>query len=152
MKANTRLFGEIEIEEEKIIKMEQGMIGFPDLKHFTLIFDSEREEKSGIMWLQSMDEGDVAIPVMTPSDLIPDYNPLVNNELLESLDVTPDNMFVLVTLTVPRNIEDISVNLKAPVVINTDSNRGCQIIVEDDYDVRHKIYDLIKDSKEKAGE
>jgi len=39
MKANTRLFGEIDIDEEKIITLENGMIGFPDLRKFTLIFD-----------------------------------------------------------------------------------------------------------------
>ncbi len=153
MKAKTRLFGEIEIEKEKIITMEQGIIGFPDLKHFTIVFDVESEEKSGIMWLQSMDDGDVSMPVMVPSDLISDYNPTVNNELLEPLgDLTPDNTYVLVTVTVPEKIEDISINLKAPIIVNTDTNKGCQLIVEDDYAVRHKIYDLIKDGKGKAGE
>ena len=153
MKANTRLFGEIEIEEGKIIVMEQGIIGFPNLTHFTLIFDAERKEKSGIMWLQSMDDGEVAMPVLVPSDLIADYNPSVNNELLEGLgELTPENTYLLVTVTVPREIEEISVNLKAPIVINMDTNKGCQLIVEEDYAVRHKIYDLIKDGKEKAGE
>lgn len=153
MRAKTRLFGEIEIEDEKIIQIDQGMIGFPDLKHFTLIFDSEREEKSVIMWLQSMDDGDIAIPVAVPADLLPEYNPTVDSELLENLGtLTPENTYVLVTVTVPKNIEDISVNLKAPIVINTDSSKGCQLIVEDDYAVRYKIYDLIKDGKKKAGE
>lgn len=36
MKATTRLFGEIEIGEEKIVTIEQGIIGFPNLNHFTL--------------------------------------------------------------------------------------------------------------------
>ena len=153
MKAKTRLFGEIEIEDEKIIQIDQGIIGFPDLRHFTLIFDADREEKSVIMWLQSMDDGDIAIPAAVPADLLPDYNPTVDNELLESLGtLTPENTYVLVTVTVPRNIEDISVNLKAPIVINTDTNKGCQLIVEDDYAVRYKIYDLIKDGKKKVGE
>lgn len=153
MKANTRLFGEIEIQDEKIIQLDQGMIGFPELKHFTLIFDSDREEKSVIMWLQSMDDGDIAIPVIVPAELLPDYNPTVDNELLENLGtLTPENTYVLVTVTVPKDIEDISVNLKAPIVINTDTNKGCQLIVEDDYAVRYKIYDLIKDGKKKAGE
>lgn len=153
MRAKTRLFDEIEIEDEKIIQMEQGIIGFPGLKHFTLIFDSEREEKSPIMWLQSMDDGDVAIPVIVPGDLIPEYNPTVNNDLLEALgELNAENTYVLVTVRVPRDIEDISVNLKAPIIINTDTNKGCQLIVEDDYAVRHKIYDLMKDGKEKAGE
>jgi flagellar assembly factor FliW len=153
MKAKTRLFGEIEIEDEKIIQIDQGIIGFPELRHFTLIFDADREEKSVIMWLQSMDDGDIAIPAAVPADLLPDYNPTVDNELLESLGtLTPENTYVLVTVTVPRNIEDISVNLKAPIVINTDTNKGCQLIVEDDYAVRYKIYDLIKDGKKKVGE
>lgn len=153
MKATTRLFGEIEIGEEKIVTMEQGIIGFPNLNHFTLIFDSEKEEKSGIMWLQSLDDGEVAIPVLVPTELMPEYNPTVNNELLEGLgSLTPENIYVLVTVTVPKDIHRISVNLKAPIIVNTDTNRGCQLIVEDDYEVRHNIYDLIKDGKEKAGE
>ena len=45
MKAETRIFGTIEIEDEKIVTMEKGMIGFPELKHFALIFDEEKEEK-----------------------------------------------------------------------------------------------------------
>ena len=51
MKAETRIFGTIEIEDEKIVTMEKGMIGFPELKHFALIFDEEKEEKDRtIMW------------------------------------------------------------------------------------------------------
>ncbi len=42
MKAATRLFGEIEIDESKIITFEDGIIGFPDMKKFTLIFDEEK--------------------------------------------------------------------------------------------------------------
>ena len=141
MKATTRLFGEIEIGEEKIVTIEQGIIGFPNLNHFTLIFDSEKEEKSGIMWLQSLDDGEVAIPVLVPTELMPEYNPTVNNELLEGLgSLTPENIYVLVTVTVPKDIRRISVNLKAPIIVNTDTNRGCQLIVEDDYEVRHNIY------------
>jgi len=153
MKAKTRLFGEIEIEDGKIIKMEQGIIGFPDLKHFTLIFDCEREAKSAIHWLQSMDDGDVAMPVIVPGELLPDYRPTVNDELLQGLgELTPDNTYILVTVRVPENIEDISVNLKAPIIINTDTNKGSQVIVEDDFAVRHNIYSLIRDGQKKAGE
>ena len=67
MKANTRIFGEIEIADEKIITMERGMIGFPNLNHFALIFDEEKGQKqTSIMWLQSMDDTDIAFPVMDP--------------------------------------------------------------------------------------
>ena len=43
MKADTRLFGEIDIQDDKIIKLKEGIIGFPDLQNFTLIYDEEKE-------------------------------------------------------------------------------------------------------------
>ena len=49
-------------------------------------------------------------------------------------------------------MEDFSINLKAPIVINMATNKGAQIITEDDYPVKYKIYDLLKGNTEKAGE
>ena len=154
MKANTRMFGAIDIADDKIITMEKGMIGFPELTHFALIFDEEKKDKAfRIMWLQSMDDGDVAFPVTDPIYIKEDYAPSVNDEIIAPLgEMNADNTYLLVTVTVPKQIEDFSVNLKAPIVINTDSNRGAQVITEDDYPVKFKIYDLLKAKREKAGE
>ena len=154
MKANTRMFGAIDIADDKIITMEKGMIGFPELTHFALIFDEEKKDKAfKIMWLQSMDDGDIAFPVTDPVYLVEGYNPTVNEEIIAPLGVFgEESAFVLVTVTVPKRVEDFSVNLKAPIVINTDTNKGAQIITEDDYPVKYKIYDLLKEKREKAGE
>ena len=59
---------------------------------------------------------------------------------------------LLGTVTVPKRVEDFSVNLKAPIVINMDTHKGAQIITEDDYPVKYKVYDLLKGNSEKAGE
>ena len=154
MKANTRIFGEIEIADEKIITMERGMIGFPNLNHFALIFDEEKGQKqTSIMWLQSMDDTDIAFPVMDPHAVKEDYNPNVNEEIVAPIgELNEENTFVLVTVTVPKKIEDFSVNLKAPIVVNMDNRKGVQMIVEDDYPVKYKVYDVLKAKKEKAGE
>ena len=153
MKAKTRFFGKVEIEDEKIISFEQGLIGFPDLRRFTLIYDKEKKDGRTISWLQSMDEPEIAFPVMDPLTVCPDYNPNVEEEMLKSLgDLTEENLFVLVTVTVPKDIEQIAVNLKAPIVINVEAKRGSQLIVEDDYPVKYKIYEYIRGGKEKAGE
>lgn len=154
MKATTRIFGEIDIADDKIIILEKGMIGFPDLKHFALIFDEEKEQKTtSIMWLQSMDEPDVAFPVMMPHAVKEDYDPQVSEEMIAPLgELNPENTYFLVTVTVPKKVEDFSVNLKAPIIINMDNRKGVQLIVEDDFPVKYKVYDILKQKKEKAGE
>lgn len=153
MKAATRLFGEIEIDESKIITFEDGIIGFPDMKKFTLIFDKEKEGRPSISWLQSMDEPEIAFPVMDPLLVCETYNPSVEDELLKNLGtIKEDNLYVLVTVTVPQDIKELAVNLKAPIVINTDTRKASQIIVEDDLPVRYRIYDILEEAKKKAGE
>jgi flagellar assembly factor FliW len=153
MKTNTRIFGEIEILDDKIIRFENGIIGFPDLKEFTLIYDSEKGDKTSISWLQSLNEPNVAFPVLDPLTVYPEYNPTVEDELLKPLgDLTPDNLFVLVTVTIPVDITELAVNLKAPIVINTDTKKANQLIVDNDLPVKYKIYDVIQAEKEKAGE
>lgn len=154
MKANTRLFGEIDIEDDKIITMDGGMIGFPFLQKFTLIFDEEKEKKAAsIMWLQSMDEPAVAFPVVHPNEVKPDYNPTVNDEVLAPLgELNDENTYVLVTVTATPDAKKSTVNLKAPVVINTDTKKGCQIIVEEDYPVKFNLYEAMQARKKETGE
>ena len=149
MLVNTKIFGEIDIDEAKIINMENGIIGFPNLKRFALVYDEEKKGESSISWLQSIDEGAFALPVMNPTVVKEDYNPFVEEELLKPLGtITPENLCVLVTVKVPKDIKQMSVNLKAPIVINVETKAGVQVIVDDDYPVRWEIYDFLKNKKE----
>ncbi|MCR5195906.1 MAG: flagellar assembly protein FliW [Pseudobutyrivibrio sp.] len=144
MRVKTRLFGEIEISDEKVISLVHGLIGFPDMKRYTLIFDEEKKDKGNIMWLQSLDETDFAMPVMLPHIVKPDYSPAFNVDSLEQLgELTAENTYVLVTVRVPKNPKEASVNLKAPIVINSDTNVGDQIIIEGSEPVRYLIHDAI---------
>lgn len=148
MTTKTRLFGEITIADEKLIIFPEGIVGFPFLKKFALIHDAENEN-APIMWLQSMDEPDFAMPVIEPNLVVEHYNPIVNDENLTPVgELEPDQIYLLVTLTVPPQIENMSVNLKAPIVINMKNNRAVQIIVEDEYKVKHPIYETLKKRKE----
>lgn len=148
MKVITKLFGEIEAAENKIIVFSGGIIGFPELERFLLIHDAENE-KSSISWLQSLDEPAFAMPVIDPLLLIADYNPVVEHEMLVPLgDMKPEDMLVLVTITVPSDLTKMTANFKAPIIINAGSNRACQLIIEDErYEVKHPIYDLLKNKK-----
>jgi len=152
MRVNTRLFGEIEIADEKIITFPNGIIGFADMTKFTLIYDEEQGSTAGIRWLQSLDEPGFAMPVMDPLTVKEDYNPEVDDELLKNIGkVTADNILVLVTVTVPSDLTKMSVNLQGPIIINVDECKACQVIVDTEgCPVKYPIYDILQ--ARKAGE
>ncbi|MCR5754850.1 MAG: flagellar assembly protein FliW [Acetatifactor sp.] len=149
MKIDTRIFGEIEIAETKIITFENGIIGFPDLKRFTLLHDEEKGNQVGIRFLQSLEEPAFAMPVMDPLLVKEDYDPEVDDELLASAgNLTPENILVLVTATIPSDLTKMSVNLQGPIVVNVEERKACQIILEGDaYPVKYPIYDILQSRK-----
>ena len=144
---NTRLFNEVMVDDEKNLNFPGGIIGFPDLQNFVLIHDEEKSDGS-IRWMQSIEEPNFAMPVIDPLIVCPDYNPQVEEELLKRLgEFTENDLLVLVTITVPHDLTKMTVNLKAPFVINTATRKACQIIVED-YEVKFPIYELLQQKKE----
>jgi flagellar assembly factor FliW len=146
----TKIFGDVEISDDKILTFEDGIIGFPDLKHFTLIHDEEKGTDAGIRYFQSIEEPAFAMPVMNPLMVCEDYNPQVSEEFLSSLgNISDENIVVLVTVTVPSDLTKMTVNLQGPIIINSDEKKGAQIIVEgNDYPVKFPIYEILKSRKE----
>lgn len=147
MEVNTRIFGTIDIEDDKLIHFVNGIVGFPELTTFALIHDNEK--KGGIQWLQSMQEPQFAIPVMNPLDILEDYNPQVEDELLKPIGgLDPENMLVLVTVAVPSDLTKMSVNLRGPIVINANNRKACQVITEgEEYQIKFPIYEILKSRK-----
>ncbi len=154
MLVKTRHFGEIDLEEDKIVYFPDGILGFEYCKNYTLLYDNEGEERPDISWLQSLEEPSLAIPVISPFLLKEDYNPEIEDELLKPLgDLNNDNIVVLVSITVPSDITRMSANLKAPFIINADSRMGCQIIVENsDYEIQYRFYDTLEAKKAAKGD
>ena len=70
MKIDTKYFGEIEIDDGKIIHFENGIMGFEEYKDFTLLYDSEAEKKPFFSWLQCVTEKSLAFPVVNPLNVI----------------------------------------------------------------------------------
>lgn len=151
MKINTKVFGEIDIADEKIIHFPSGIIGFPEMTDFALVHDEEKGV-GAIHWLQSVQEPAFAMPVMDPLLVRPDYNPEIDDELLKSIgELIPEEMLVLVTVTVPSDLTKMSVNLRGPIIINAAEKKACQVIIDgEDYAVKYPIYDIL--NAKKAGE
>ena len=132
MLVKTKHFGEIELAEDKVLTFENGILGFENQKHYTILYNNENETRSSISWLQSLEEPTLALPIIHPDLVKEDYNPIVNEDALQSLgNLNEENQVVFVTLTVPSDLTKMTVNLKAPLVINADTKKGCQLIFSD---------------------
>ena len=151
MVIKTRYFGEIDVDEQKILTFEDGLIGFEYLKKFTLIYNNETETSGTVTWLQSLDEPMVAFPAISPFYVMTDYNPVVEDEIVNTIgELNEENTAIFLTLTVPSDITKMTTNLKAPIIINAETKKGCQVIAENpEYVVKYNIYDVIQKMKEK---
>ena len=149
MKLTTRIFGEVEIDDSKIISFPNGIIGFPDLKQFVLMFDEEKGTDT-IKWLQSIDEPTFAMPVMDPLIVCPDYKPEVDSNTVDLIgELSNDDLLILVTVTVPHDLKQMTVNLMGPFIINVKECKAVQTIVDnDDYPVKFPIYEILQKNKE----
>ena len=87
--------------------------------------------------------------MLNPLIVKEDYNPSVDDELLKPLgEMNDEDMIVLVTMTIPHEIEKMTVNLRGPVIVNSATCKGCQIIIEsDEYKVKYPIYDKLAAAK-----
>lgn len=152
MVAQTRLFGEIEIEDDKILEFPNGIIGIEDKHKFAIIYDVEKGENTAIRWLQSMEDPYLALPVIEPFTILDDYNPIIEDELLEPIDNPKDeDIIVLLTLIISSDVTKVTANMKAPIVINSATRKGEQIIAENqEYEAKFNVYNAIQ--KKKAGD
>jgi len=139
--------GELEIDEEKVVRFEKGIPGFESLRDFIVV---EKEESYPILWLVSLDSPNVAIPVIDPWLIRVDYTVDIDEETVKELEIEGmEDLRILAVLVIPvRNPKDMTINLMAPIVINKRTGKGKQIIMENSgYGIRHKVVDEIERSK-----
>jgi flagellar assembly factor FliW len=143
MKFRTRHFGEIEIEDEKILTFPNGIIGFPNHHKFCLLL---RAESNPYLWLQSVDQPEwafVALPLMVFKK---DYEFRLNPAEAALLKLTEQTVpVILAVVVIPPDFNQATVNLLAPIVINEQQRLGGQFINENGkYQTRHLLKDEIK--------
>ncbi|MCF8240157.1 MAG: flagellar assembly protein FliW [Melioribacteraceae bacterium] len=124
MKINTKQFGTIEFDEEKVIKFESGLLGFEEYHDYLLI----TEENGYFYWLTSIDQPELVFPLFPIRLLEETYH--------EESSFEP---FSIVTLD--KNPANITVNLKAPVYLNQEAKTGFQKIIDDEnYPVEYNLF------------
>jgi len=139
MLLQTKHFGEIEVDKDKILTFKEGLPGFENIKKYSILYNQDTE--SPFRWLQSVDEPKLAFALVDPFQIKKDYCIDISDEVLASLGIIKaEEVLVYSVVVVPEDISKMSMNLRAPVIINTGNNRGAQIVLDTDkYTVRHYI-------------
>lgn len=144
MLLKTKHFGEIEIDENKIVTFKEGIPGFDGLKRFIVLYSGD--ETSPFRWLQGVDDGQIAFAVINPFIIIGDYDIEIPEEAASNLSIESiEDIMVLSIVVVPEDPNKMTMNLKAPIIINTKNNRGMQVVLDTDmYSVRHYIVEELR--------
>lgn len=135
----SKRLGAIEILDDEEIEFVSGLKGFEELKKYILI---PMGESSKFFWLQSLEDTEVALSCMNPLEICSDYSPIIDEETLNLIGVADENdILVINTVSIPGDIKHATVNLAAPIIINTANNKAVQVVLQDDkYPVRHNIF------------
>lgn len=140
----TTHFGEIEINEEHILEFEEGIIGFEDIKKYGIVNNEDPE--SPFSWIQAIEKPELAFALINPFAIKKDYDFELPDEDAGALGIdNPSQAAVFSIVVVPEDTTKISMNLKAPIIVNRESNRAAQIVLDSDkYSVRHFILEELQ--------
>jgi len=130
MEIMTRDFGMIKIDENKIINFPKGLPGFKKEKEFVLL---PLDENSPFVIMQSINNSDIAFITLEPRNIIKDYEFVISENTEELLKIEGiEDIILLNIVNIKESIEDMTINLAAPLIININKNLGKQIILDND--------------------
>ena len=138
MRVQTTRFGEQEVDDDKVIRMPEGMLGFAE-KRFVLL----TPPKLGpFCWFQAVDNPDLAFVVVDAAECVPEGTFALTREESRALefDEGSEGLFLLVVTMAP-NPNGITVNLRGPIALNPDKLIAKQIVLEGDrFSTRHPFF------------
>ncbi|MGG2075412.1 flagellar assembly protein FliW [Lysinibacillus irui] len=142
MRIATKFLGEIEIVEQDILTFEQGLLGLEDYKKFVLL---PIDESLPLVLLQSVDQMEIGFVVAYPFAFKKDYSFDISDEDRKQLQIEKEEDALTYTIvTMKETLQDSTINLLAPLIINLDKKLGKQIILQDNktYPLRYPMQTL----------
>jgi flagellar assembly factor FliW len=123
----SRRFGSFEISPATVVDVPQGLVGFPQLRRYVLL---EHRSGSPFKWLLAIDDPELAFAVANPCELVAHYEPPLTLAA-RLLETDPNEIALLVIVTIPADPTHMTVNLMAPVVVDLRTRRARQIVLDD---------------------
>lgn len=143
MNIRTSRFGEVEIDDDAVISMPDGMLGFSEITKYVLI---QHRDGSPFLWYQAVDEPNLAFVVVDAFTFFPDYEVVMSSEDVEVLKCSkPGDLAVFLVVVIPDNPEEMTANLRGPLVINVDNKVARQVVLTDEkYSPHHSIMEEMR--------
>jgi flagellar assembly factor FliW len=135
MRINTSRFGRIDVAAGDVLRFPCGLPGLEDNREWALLADAGND---ALGWLQSASRGDVAIAVVSPRRFVPDYQVRIPRSELTPLDIA-DIRHAQVVVVVGTNGTNLTLNLKAPIVINLEARTGRQVVASGDLPMQYEL-------------
>ena len=133
MKVRTLLFGDIEIGDEYKIEFVSPILGFEDEREFVLI---REKDDSPFFWLQSLKTPELAFLLADPFIFFPDYSINIEDSHIG------EKIAIYVIVALNEDFKLSTANLIAPIVIDVESKKAFQIVLEDSpYTTRHYLFE-----------
>ena len=131
------MFRRIAVCDDAVLAFPDGLIGLPGTRYVLL----PHAESSPFLWLHSAEHPDVAVPVTRPWAFFPVYEVKLNVGYSRQLALeAPEQAVILCVVRAAEKLRDCTADLAAPVVVNTATRLGYQIINEaGGYSVRHPL-------------
>lgn len=141
---NTRSLGEIEIEKENIIVFQNGIPGFENITEFVIVENPDKDVP--FCWLQAINDSNVAFVIINPFVFKPGYDFEIPSAVVEKLEIrAPEEVLVYSIVVIPEDVNQMTANLVAPIIINTKNNKGKQVVLDDNrYNTKHYILEEMK--------
>jgi flagellar assembly factor FliW len=131
----TSRFGPIEIEPGDVIWFPVGLSGLDGCRHWVLLADAQN---AGLGWLQSTTHPEVALAVVSPRRFVPAYEVRVAHSQLSPLALEPSRG-AHVLVIVNKHEQSITLNLKAPLIVNLERRIGRQVVANGDQSLQYEI-------------
>lgn len=135
MRITTTRFGRIDVDAADLIRFPSGMPGLEDCREWALLADAAND---ALGWLQSTTRPDVALAVVSPRRFVPDYQVRIPRSELSPLNLD-DMRDAQVVVVVGENGTGLTLNLKAPIVINLQARTGRQVVASGDLPLRYEL-------------
>lgn len=127
MIVKTTRFGEVEVEDERVLTFSRGLLGFPEHQKYVLIQPSE---DSYFFWLQSVDAAELAFVVTDPSLFVRDYTVPLKAEQIQDLGIESLAEAQVLVIVNKRGTQ-LTGNLQGPLIIHTERRTGEQLVLSD---------------------